>query len=179
METLDTINKRKSIRGYESKDIEKEKLDTLLDVANKAPNAGPFQLTVIQNKDLLNRINVATKDFMLNSGNEFFESRAKIPGYEPMYGAPCMIIFSAPEEGFGQVNCACSATTMILEATDLDLGSCYVVSPVIALGANPELAKKLNLPEGFTPVCGVLLGYANGEGFPSTGREEVDNINYI
>lgn len=178
METLDTINKRKSVRGYESKDIEKEKLDKVLSVANQAPNAGPFQVTVIQDKELLKELNDATKEFMLNSGNDFFVERASTPGYEPMYGAPCMILLSAPEEGFGQVNCACSATTMILEATDLGLGTCYVVSPTITLGANPDLCKKLSLPEGFIPICGVLIGYANGEGFPAE-RPELDNINYI
>lgn len=178
METLDVINKRESVRGYKDTEVEKDKLDILLEVANDAPNAGPFQMTVIQDKDLLKEINDVTKHFMLNSGNEFFEQRANLPGYEPMYGAPCMILFSGPEEGFTDINIACSATTMILAATDLGLGTCYVLSPVIGLSINEELTNKLNLPEGFTPVSGVLVGYPNGEGFPSD-RPEVDNINYL
>ena len=178
METLDVILKRESVRGYEDKDVEKDKLDILLDVANKAPNAGPFQITVIQDKAILKELNDVTKHFMLNSGNEFFEERANLPGYEPMYGAPCMILFSGPDEGFTDINIACSATTMILAATDLGLGTCYVLSPVIGLSINEELTKKLNLPEGFTPVSGVLVGYGNGEGFPSE-KPEFDNISYL
>ncbi|MCC7553743.1 MAG: nitroreductase family protein [Methanobacteriaceae archaeon] len=178
METLETIKKRESIRGYENKEIEKEKLDIILEMSNKAPNAGPFQITVIQDRDILKELNDITKNFMLNSGNEFFEKRASTPGYEPLYGAPCLIIFSAPEEGFGQINCACSATTMILAATDLNLGTCYVVSPIIALSADNDITSKLNISDGFTPVCGVLVGYPNGEGFP-VERPQIDNINYI
>ena len=57
METLEAINKRKSIRAYKDEQITKEELDTIIGVANKAPNAGPFQVSVIQNKEFLSEIN--------------------------------------------------------------------------------------------------------------------------
>ena len=41
METLEAINKRKSIRAYKDEQITKEELDTIIGVANKAPNASP------------------------------------------------------------------------------------------------------------------------------------------
>lgn len=67
METLEAINKRKSIRAYKDEQITKEELDKIIGVANKAPNAGPFQVSVIQNKEFLSEINDKTKEFMLNS----------------------------------------------------------------------------------------------------------------
>ena len=57
METLEAINKRKSIRAYKDEQITKEELDKIIGVANKAPNAGPFQVSVIQNKEFLSEIN--------------------------------------------------------------------------------------------------------------------------
>jgi FMN reductase [NAD(P)H] len=66
METLDAINKRKSIRAYKDEQITKEELDAIVGVANKAPNAGPFQVTVIQDKEFLDEINKKTKEFMLS-----------------------------------------------------------------------------------------------------------------
>ena len=137
METLEAINKRKSIRAYKDEQITKEELDTIIGVANKAPNAGPFQVSVIQNKE-----------FMLNSEG-FMRQRASIPGYEPLYGAPTLIVISAPEGPFSQINVSASATTMILAATDLGLATCYVVSPIAIL---TQLKDKLNLPEDFIPV---------------------------
>lgn len=176
METLDVINKRKSVRGYEDKQISKEELETIMDVANKAPNAGPLYFTVIQDRELISEINDKTKEFMLSSEG-FMKERASIPGYEPLYGAPTLIIISSPDMPFAQINVACSATTMILAATDLGLGSCYVVSPIQTV--TEEFSDKLNLPEGFKPVSGVLIGYEAESDIPTPEKEEVDNITYI
>lgn len=175
METLEAINKRKSIRAYKDEQITKEELDTIIGVANKAPNAGPFQVSVIQNKEFLSEINDKTKEFMLNSEG-FMRQRASIPGYEPLYGAPTLIVISAPEDPFSQINVSASATTMILAATDLGLATCYVVSPIAIL---TQLKDKLNLPEDFIPVSGILVGYEAPCDIPSPEREIPDNINFI
>ena len=50
METLEAINKRKSVRAYKDEQITEDELDTIVGVANKAPNAGPFQVSVIQER---------------------------------------------------------------------------------------------------------------------------------
>lgn len=176
MELTEAINKRKSVRGYESKQISEEELEAILSVANKAPNAGPFQVTVIQDQEFLKEVNDTAKAIMLDSEG-FMKERASLPGYEPLYGAPTVIVLSAPIGPFTQTNVACSATTMILKATDLGIGTCYAVSPIMAL-SKEGFIEKLNLPDGFAPVAAILMGYANGEGFP-TEKEEVDNINRI
>lgn len=176
MEFDDVINKRKSIRGYENNQIKEDELEAILNVVNKAPNAGPFQVTVIQDQDFIKEINDKAKEIMLASEG-FMKERASIPGYEPIYGAPTIIVFSSPEGPFSQTNVACSATTMILKATDLGIGTCYAVSPILAL-AIPEFKEKLNLPDGFEPIASVLVGYPNGKGFP-TNKEKLDNINKI
>ena len=175
METLEAINKRKSIRAYKDEQITKEELDAIVGVANKAPNAGPFQVTVIQDKEFLDEINKKTKEFMLGCEG-FMRERASIPGYEPLYGAPTLIVISAPEGPFTQINVAASATTMILAATDLGLATCYVVSSMATL---TQLKDKLNLPEGFEPVSGILVGYEAPSDIPSPEREIPDNINYM
>lgn len=175
METLEAINKRKSVRAYKDEQITEDELDTIVGVANKAPNAGPFQVSVIQDKEFLSEINDKTKEFMLNSEG-FMRQRASIPGYEPLYGAPTLIVISAPEGPFTQINVSASATTMILAATDLGLATCYVVSPIAIL---TQLKDKLNLPEDFTPVSGILVGYEASCKIPSPEREIPDNINFI
>lgn len=175
METLEVINKRKSVRAYKDEQITRDELNTIIGVANKAPNAGPFQVTVIQDSEFLKKINDDTKEFMLNSEG-FMRERASIPGYEPLYGAPTLIVISAPEGPFTQINVSATATTMILAATDLNLGSCYVVSPIPIL---TKFKDKLNLPDGFTPVSGILIGYEDECNIPSPDKEIPDNINFI
>lgn len=112
---------------------------------------------------------------MLNSEG-FMRQRASIPGYEPLYGAPTLIVISAPEGPFSQINVSTSATTMILAATDLGLATCYVVSPIAIL---TQLKDKLNLPEDFIPVSGILVGYEAPCDISSPEREIPDNINFI
>lgn len=177
METFDAINTRKSIRGYEDKQITEEELSKIVDVANKAPNAGPFHVTVIQDKEFLTEINDKTKIKMLASEG-FMKERASIPGYEPLYNAPTMIVVSTPETPFSQINASAAITTMCIAATDLGIGSCYVVSPIQTL-VEPDVLLRLELPEGFVPISGLLLGYESDDKMDSPERPHVDNINYI
>lgn len=178
METLQAITMRKSIRRYSKREVEADKLTAVVNTANEAPKAGTFHITVIQNEELLQKINDATLFYMKNLGAAFMKERASLDGYQPLYGAPVLILFSAPDAPFSQVNCACAATNITLSATDQGLGSCYVISPTHGLKYKPELLTQLNLPEGFAPYCGVLLGYADGNAF-SVERKEANNIDYI
>jgi nitroreductase len=43
MDIFETIQKRQSVRAYQTKDIEPEKLDALLSAVNQAPSAGNLQ----------------------------------------------------------------------------------------------------------------------------------------
>ena len=83
MELSEVINKRKSVRGYKEEQITDDELEAILAVANNAPNAGPFQVTVIQNRKLLKDINDTAKEIMLASEG-FMKERASLPGYEPL-----------------------------------------------------------------------------------------------
>ena len=47
----------------------------------------------------------------------------------------------------------------VLAATNLDLGSVYLLAATDAIKQSPELVKALNLPEGFTPTASLGLGH--------------------
>lgn len=180
MNTLEALAKRKSVRGYTSQPVEQEKLETILQYGNKAPNAGPFQMTVIRNKELLQKINDITLAAMKTGDNDFLRERAAIPGYQPLYGAPVFILLSAPEGGYSQVNAACAVTNMAAVATELGLGTCYVVSALLAFQKEPNLAQKVNLPEGYVPQCGMLLGYEATEQIGGGTRTAgLGNVNFV
>lgn len=178
MDAIKAIEARKSVRSYQGRAVEKEKIETLVMAAKNAPKAGNFHITVITNKEILGKINDTTLDAMKKSGNEFLMSRAALDGYMPLYGAPVLIMLSAPpEETFSAVNTACAATNVCIAATALGLGSCYVVSPTLTLGPDKEMCRKIGFPEGYAPFCGVLIGYAGEEKF-TTERYSPDNVNF-
>jgi nitroreductase len=183
MKVSEAIQKRKSVRAYLDKPVIDEDLEKIIEAGQWAPNAGEFQISVIRNAGLRQRINDLTHDAMVNSGVEFLQQRASLPGYQPLYGAPVLILLSGPTEvPFSAVNTALAAENMILEATELGLGSCYIVSPTLSLNVkdNQALAQEAGIPDGYTLQCGVIVGYAAAENkFSSAERTKKGSVNYI
>lgn len=180
METLEALEARKSVRGYQDKPVEEGKIDIILKYGNKAPIAGEIFMSVITDKKLLDKINDAGKEAAIASGNEFMISRVSIPGYRLTYGAPVLVVISAPAEGFGSVNAACAAENMCIAATDMGLGTCFLAGFLMAFQYKPELLKELSLPDGYVPQCGIIIGYEGESVVPAIPRDISNtNIAYI
>ena len=183
MDITEAITKRKSVRAYEDKQIPADVLEKIVEAGRWAPNAGPFQYSVIRNGSLRQRINDRALDAMVHSDNEFRRQRASLPGYQPIYGAPVLMLLSAPADGpFKEMNAALAAGNMLLQATGLGLASCYLVSPASALNGdkNRDLAKEAGVPEGYIVQCAVIVGYPAAENkFTSAERSRKGTVNYV
>ena len=183
MNVSEAIKKRESVRAYLDKPLLADDLSKIVEAGQWAPNAGEFQISVVRNAGLRQRINDLTYDAMVNSGIEFLQQRVSLPGYQPLYGAPVLILLSGPTEApFSAVNTALAAENMILEATELGLGSCYIVSPTLALNAeeNRALAQEAGIPDGYALQCAVIVGYAAAENKFTLGeRFKKGSVNYI
>ncbi len=149
MEVFEAISKRFSNRKFLEKQISNEDLNKILKAGMQAPvGRGKYEdmhITVIQNKDLLNEIsNLADRSVF--------------------YSAPTLVIISARDDGHGldKENSACVAMNMLLSATALGIGNIYLNLVIGLIKENKEILNKLNLPEGFVPIVGVGLGYADG-----------------
>ena len=149
MEVFEAISKRFSNRKFLEKQISNEDLNKILKAGMQAPvGRGKYEdmhITVIQNKDLLNEIsNLADRSVF--------------------YNAPTLVIISARDDGHGldKENSACVAMNMLLSATALGIGNIYLNLVIGLIKENKEVLNKLNLPEGFVPIVGVGLGYADG-----------------
>ena len=182
MNVSEAIMTRKSIRAYLDKPIPTDVLAQIIEAGRWAPNAGPFQISVIENNELRQKINDETLKYMLASEG-FAKERASLPGYQPLYGAPVLILLSGPEElPFSAANTALAAENMLLEATGSGLGSCYLVSPCWALNGsnNSALANKAGIPEGYTVQCAIIIGYSTAENKFSVGeRNKKGQVNYV
>ena len=149
MELFEAIEKRFSNRKYLDKQISDGDLNKILKAGMQAPiGRGKYEdmhITVIQNKDLLNEI----------SG---------LADRSVFYNAPTLVIISARDDGHGldKENSACVAMNILLAATALNLGSIYLNLIIGLIKEHKDVLDKLNLPEGFVPVVGVGLGYADG-----------------
>ena len=183
MNISEAIAKRKSVRAYLDKPVLADDLAKIVEAGRWAPNAGPFQISVVRNAGLRQRINDRTLDAMVHSDNEFLRQRASLPGYQPIYGAPVLILFSAPATApFGAINTALAAENMLLQATGLGLGSCYIITPTLALNGekNRDLAREAGIPDGYGVQCAIIVGYAAAENkFTAAERTRKGSLNYV
>ena len=183
MNISEAIRKRKSVRAYLDKPVLADDLAKIVEAGRWAPNAGPFQISVVRNAGLRQRINDRTLDAMVRSGNAFLQQRASLPGYQPIYGAPVLILLSGPADApHSPRNTALAAENMLLEATGLGLGSCYLVSPTLALNGanNRDLAGEAGIPDDYALKCAVIVGYPAAKNKFTLGkRVRKGSVNYI
>ena len=164
METLKAIAKRKSVRAFAPDQISEEALQTILAAGCAAPvGMGAYDtlhLTVIQNAALLKRISDAAN-----------AAYGRTEPTDIFFGAPtAIVISSSPTRRHGSefANASCVAQNMLLTATDLGLGSIYLMSPTSACQAQPELVQAAGIPDGFFPAATVALGFSAEEPFERT-----------
>ena len=155
METLKTIACRKSTRAFRSEQISADELKKIIDAGCAAPVAmgdtDTLHLTIVQNSDILKEISLL--------GGAFFGR----PDFEALYKAPLLVVISSKPDiadgKIGTANAACIIENMCLAATDLGIGSVYIMGASMAIAKNEELLGKLHIPEGFIPLSSVALGY--------------------
>ena len=153
---FEVIKNRRSVRAYKDEQIEQ-----ILEAAIMAPTArgeAPWHFTVVQNKETLSDINDSVLNILSNSGDEFLEAIAE-SGVNVMHNAPTVVFVSAKSDATNmQADCSAAIENMLLAAEGLDIGSCWLGLVAIYFSVEENL-KKLHIPEGYTPLYGVALGY--------------------
>jgi len=163
MDTLKAIELRSSIRSYKDKQITDKELETVLWAADRAQRIGGLHLTILQNKEVIANISECAKQAMLEEGG-WTLARASEKGYQPLYNAPTVILVSSHKHArYTGLTVGLTAQHMIMAATSMGLGSCFVVSVLRALegkrgGENKRL---LNIPDDYKVLCAITLGYTD------------------
>ena len=183
-ETLKIIKQRRSIRKFRDEQIKDEELQAILEAGMYAPNAGgqAWHFTVVQNKELLCRLNLAAKEAARQMGMEDLGKLASSEKYDCMYGAPTLIIVSASEQAPIplEADCAAAMENMLIAAESVGLGSCWIFFVTLAFYSpqGPALRKALKLPEGYKPYYAAVFGYKKA----AVGRvpdRKPDQVTYI
>lgn len=168
---------RRSIRSFEERPVDEKELSIILEAGSYAPSGGNSQTThriIITNKDVLQRLEVlARQEFAkMEVQKDTYKSlktsilRSKEGSYIYDYHAPVLIIV-ANQKGYGNAmaDSAMMIENMMLQATDLGIGSCYI-NQLHWLDDNPVIRKELHdlgLKEEETITGGLALGYAKNK----------------
>lgn len=179
METLDAIATRRSIRKYKPEQVKDVDLEQIIKAGKSAPNAGPFQISVIQNKELLSQVSAVSIRAMKDSGIKMMVSRAEIPGFDPLYGAPTLVVLSGSGKNpYSMANIAAAGANMTVAATSLGLGSCLMATPELGFRTDADLAAAAGIPANNSAILCVTLGYA-ADNVKIPERVETDNVNLV
>jgi nitroreductase len=180
-EVVKTIKSRRCVRQYKPEQISDSDIQTLMDAAILAPNAmcqQKWHFSVIQNKDLLNKMVAVTRENMKSV--EFFARRVEDPNYSPFFQAPAVIYVTADSKArFAVIDCSLAAENILLAAESLGIAACIMTSSefLFASEKGKALKKEMGIPEGYEHVCAISLGYKIGPGPEARPRnKEVYNI---
>lgn len=191
MDLFELIKYRRSIRKYQDKQIDRNKLEQIIEAGLYAPNAGGGQRAIIcalHNKELcekIGKLNVAKFDRKNLSGSYVSAEQQSIIDDPTMksgfYGAPTVcVIFGQKNFLYSVPDAFCCAENMVLAATELGVSSC-----IIARGEETfdneigrTFLKEWEIPENYIARCFVLLGYCEGE-YPAIKPRKENRVRII
>jgi nitroreductase len=155
MDFLEVIEKRRSVRKYADKPVDREILDAIIRVAQTAPssrNSKSSAFMIVEDKDTLEAL-----------------SQMRDYGSALISGAAAAVVVMGDESktDLWVDNCAISATFVQLAVTAMDLVSCWVhCNGRTRVHGDPDGAKAedyvrelLGIKEGYRPYCVIAIGY--------------------
>ncbi len=165
----EVIEARRSVRAYELKRVEREKLQRLAELGVAAPSAMNRQEWEIRIVDNEAWIEGATKSYLAAvEGTGKADYMLKDPNFRNIFrNASAVIFIGAPEGEFSDVNIGLLGENIMLAAVDMGLGTCCLGS-VIGIFAEPAMKEYL-ASLGFSE--GYRLRYALAVGYPAESPE--------
>ncbi len=183
MTIFETILARRSVRSYKARRVDRNTISILLVAAVHAPTAihqEPWAFVIIQDKALLRSLSDEAKPLFVAEAQEKGLEHAghsfdifSYPDFNVFYDASTLILIcgkiSAPSYA---ADCWLAAENFMLAACAMGLGTCVIGSALPALNT-PETKIKLNIPEKFSVVAPIVVGYPDDEITPIMRKNPV------
>jgi len=162
LDFFEVIRNRRSIRKYQDKSVEKEKLQKILEAARLAPSAmnrQPYQLIVVSKKDVLSKINSACNQDW------------KAPIMIAMVSIPKEAWVRDEGEEYWKADAAIAMHQVSLAAYAEGLGTCW-----IAAFKEKEVKELLGVDSGSRIPFLSPLGYPAENKGPITNRKTLESL---
>ena len=155
---LDLLKTRRSIRKYQNKQVEKEKIDAIIKGALMAPsskNRKPWEFIIVEDKEKLEKL-----------------SQCRENGSQLLAGAPLTIVVAVDGEPYDVwiEDASIAAIIMQLTAHSLGLGTCWVHvrgrQYKDDITSEAYIKKILKIPDSPKILCMIAIGYPDEEKAP-------------
>lgn len=157
MDFTKVMHTRQTTRSFQKFELSQGQVELMLQAGQNAPiSRGRFEdyhITAVKNAEILAAITNSYKEV---TGD---------PGKDPLYGAPAFFVVSVkePAKPGSIASAAAIVENMHLQATAELLGSCFVMGLISNGTLDADgIHEKMGIPEGFTPVAGMIAGYPHG-----------------
>ena len=165
---IEAIEARRSVRAYKDTPVEHEKLELLAKCGVLAPSAmnrQEWEVRIVENKEWIDGATATYLKAVEGTGKADY---MLTPTFKNIFRNAAAVIFvGAPDGVFSGENVGCMAQNIMLAATELGLGTCFLGS-VQMIFAEPAMAEHLT-SLGFSD--GYKLRYALAVGYPDEAPE--------
>jgi nitroreductase len=184
-QVIDAIAKRRSVRSYDPRPVPRDVVETIIEAGNQAPSSGredketgefifqPWRFVVVEDPEFRRKLFETAFPIWMNAMEDMKEKHLEMyeqvmTQYKSMPEPKDMIYYRAPVILFVicpaglEVSCALACENILIAATSLGLGSCYVGFGAMVTGS-PEVVEALELKEEERILGPILLGYPQDE----------------
>ncbi|MCX8183961.1 MAG: nitroreductase family protein [Crenarchaeota archaeon] len=177
MDVFEAIRTRRSIRVYEDRPVEEEKLKRILEAARLAPSAGnrqPWRFIVVTDPKVKEGL-IEAKRKMMPPPPPGAPPR---PFRGPLESAPVLIVGCAlpgesfPGTEFWKIDLTIALQNLVLAAWEQGLGTCWIG----VFHEEEEVKKVLGLPKEARVVSMISVGYPAEKKEPVSNRKPLEEI---
>jgi len=171
---IEAINNRRSVRLYEQKPIPRDVINTIIEAGNQAPFVSekrfqPWRFVVVEDPEFKQKLVQTVEpirsryvESMKETTPELYEQAMTL--YEAMDEPKDLVYYSAPVIVFvigparNATCCALACENIMIAATSLGLGSCYVGFGAMVTG-DADVVQTFELTDDERIYGPILLGY--------------------
>ncbi|HHV12739.1 MAG TPA: nitroreductase family protein [Clostridiales bacterium] len=164
---MNAIFQRVSVRSYQDRAVEGEKIELILRAAMAAPSAGnqqPWEFYVVRTKEVLGQLSQCSP-------------YAGCTKAAPIAIVPCYRTEGLKFYDYTDIDLSAATQNILLEAVELGLGAVWLgVAPV--KDRMEAVSQILGLPEDLHPFAIIPLGYPTKD-YTQQGRFDASRIHNI
>jgi nitroreductase len=175
MDLFETINQRRSIRSYTQQEVTDEEIKILLQAAIRAPSGGnrqTWRFVVVRNPETMKAMYKAAS---YSTQHQTFVKKAPVNivvcvDLKPYQRVPYR---DRGEKLFVLQDAAAAIQNLLLAATALELGACWV-----GLFDEDMVREQLELPKNVRPLAILPVGHTKSKARPTPRRPLEEFVHY-
>jgi len=171
---LDLVKTRQSVRGYQSKEVEREKIERCLEAARLAPSASnsqPWSFIVVDDQKLKEAVAKETFSQLISFNRFSLQAPVLIILISERSGFLNKVAEAIKNKQFSLIDIGIAAEHLCLQATEEGLGTC-----ILGWFNEKGVKKLLNVSPSKRVELIITVGYPESTIIRSKKRKSMDKI---